>query len=474
MSREKTLAKNTIILTIGKICTQMITFLLLPLYTSILSTEEYGIVDLLNTLVSLLLPIITFQIEQALFRNIIDARNNESEKKKIISTSIFTVTVQNIIYLLVFLIIARYIHNEYKYFLVTNVVAYTFSSIFLQIARGLGRNKEYAISSFISALLTILTNIILLVPIKLGAKGMLIGNLFGQLSCSIYLIIVLNIFKYINLKDFEYVLLKKMWKYSLPLVPSVISWWIFNASDRIIVSGLLGISQNGILSAAHKFSSVYVAFFTIFNMSWTELISVHIKDSDIGDFFNKMFNTMLKVFVAMGIGIIACMPFVYPIMINEKFEIGYYQVPLLILGSIFSIIVSLISVLYIANKNTKIIANTSVISATINIIVHLLLINYIGLYAATISTLVAYFVMSIYRLYDIKKRYFKITIEKSIIIKSVLILIIILPIYYLKNYILCAIGLLLTIIYAWNLNKDSIHLVLNMFKSKLHLKKTEE
>ena len=50
MNREKTLVKNTLIITIGKICTQLITFLLLPLYTGILSTEEYGVVDLLNTL----------------------------------------------------------------------------------------------------------------------------------------------------------------------------------------------------------------------------------------------------------------------------------------------------------------------------------------------------------------------------------------------------------------------------------------
>ena len=82
MSREKILVKNTAILTIGKICTQMITFFLLPLYTAILSTEEFGIVDLLNTLVSLLLPIITFQIEQALFRNLIDVRENEQEKEE--------------------------------------------------------------------------------------------------------------------------------------------------------------------------------------------------------------------------------------------------------------------------------------------------------------------------------------------------------------------------------------------------------
>lgn len=468
MSREKTLVKNTALLTIGKICTQMITFFLLPLYTAILSTEEFGIVDLLNTLVSLLLPIITFQIEQALFRNLIDVRDNEQEKKKIISTGIFTVLGQSIIYLLIFLIISPFVNNEYKYFLVTNVIAYVFASIFHQIARGLGNNKEYAISSFISALVTIVTNVALLVPIKLGAKGMLIGNLLGQVVCSLYLLVSLKLHRYISFKEFEYELLKKLWKYSLPLVPSVISWWIFNASDRVIVSGLLGVGQNGILSAAHKFSSVYITFFNIFNMSWTEMVAMQIKDDDIEEFFNRMFNTMVRLFVAMGIGIIACMPFVYPLMIDNKFSEGYFQVPIMILSSIASIIVSLLAALYIANKDTKTPAKAAAFAAIINVIVHLVMINYIGLYAATISTLVAYTVMCIHRVWDINKKYFKVSIDNELLIKASLVLSGVLIIYYSNNILFYAMGVLLAIIFAWDLNRKSIDQIITVLKRKLN------
>ena len=111
MSREKTLFKNTLIITIGKVCTQLITFFLLPLYTAILSTEEYGTVDLLNTLVSLLLPIVTFQVEQAVFRNLIDIRENEDAKKKIISTGIFSVILQCIVYIGIFFLISPFFEN---------------------------------------------------------------------------------------------------------------------------------------------------------------------------------------------------------------------------------------------------------------------------------------------------------------------------------------------------------------------------
>lgn len=466
MSREKTLVKNTAILTIGKICTQMITFFLLPLYTAILSTEEFGIVDLLNTLVSLLLPIVTFQVEQALFRSLIDVRNNEIEKKKIISTGFFSVLIQSIIYLVIFAIISPFVHNEYKAFLATNVVAYIFASIFQQIARGIGDNKNYTVASFVSAIVTIVANVLLLVAIKLGARGMLLGNMLGQLACSIYLIVALKLFKYISFKEFKYDILKKLWKYSIPLIPSVISWWIFNASDRVIVTSILGVGQNGILSAAHKFSSVYITLFNIFNMSWTEMISVQIKDEDIEEFFNRMFNVMIRLFVAMGVGIIACMPFVYPIMIDDKFSDGYNQVPLMILGSMVSIIVSLLAAIYIANKNTKIPAKIACGAAIINVVVHLCLVNYIGLYAATISTLVAYIIMCLHRVWDIKKKYFRVYIEKEILLKTFIILSIILAIYYSSNLILYIAGVLLAIIYAWNLNSKSINQIISILKRK--------
>ena len=470
MSREKTLVKNTAILTIGKICTQMITFFLLPLYTAILSTEEFGIVDLLNTLVSLLLPIVTFQVEQALFRSLIDVRDNELEKRKIISTGFFSVFIQSAIYLVLFSIISPFIHNEYKVFLATNVIAYIFASIFQQIARGVGDNKNYTVSSVVSAIVTIIANVILLLVIKLGAKGMLIGNMIGQLACTMYLLIVLKLFKYISFREFKYEILKKLWKYSFPLIPSVISWWVFNASDRVIVSVILGVGQNGILSAAHKFSAVYITMFNIFNMSWTEMISVHIKDNDIDEFFNSMFNTILKVFVAMGIGIIACMPFVYPIMIDDKFSTGYYQVPLLVLGSLVSIAVSLLAALYIAHKDTATPAKAAAIAAIINIIIHLGLINYAGLFAATISTFIAYVCMVLHRIWDIKKKYFKVYIEKEIIIKTLIILPLILLIYYYNDLILHIVGIILAIIYAWNLNYNSINQIINIIKRKFKKK----
>ena len=467
MSREKQLVKNTLIITIGKISTQLITFFLLPLYTSILSTREYGVVDLLNTLVSLLLPIITFQIEQAIFRELIEVRANENEKIGIISTGVITVFFQCFLFLILFAIISPFIHNEYKFFLATNVITYIFLSLFQQIARGLGDNRRYAIVSFLSALFTIIFNVLFIAVIRLGATGMLLGTMLGQLLGVIYLFFTLKLYNYIEIHKYKKLIIKKLWKYSIPLIPNAISWWVFNASNRVITSTLLGVSENGILAASLKFSSVFITLYNIFNMSWTESISVNINDDDIDGYFNKMFNIMMRLFTALGIGIIVCMPFVFPIMINEKYSSGYGLVPLSILGSLFNVVVGLISVIYVAKKNTKAIANTSIISAILNIIVNIVLIKFAGLYAAVIATFVAFFTMSIYRLYDIRKKYFKITIDKSLIIKTIIILLIILPAYYINNLYFNIFSLLLAVVFAWDLNKNSVKPILNMVKSKV-------
>lgn len=467
MNREKNLAKNTLIITIGKISTQMITFFLLPLYTSILSTKEYGTVDLLNTLVSLLLPIVTFQVEQAVFRELIEVRGKLDKESKIISSSIVTVVFQCLVYLIIFALVSPFINNNYKFFLATNVVANIFLSLLLQIARGFGDNKKYALASFISAFFTIIFNILFLVIIKLGANGMLLGTMLGQIVASIYLIFALHIPKYLKIKNYKKDVIHSLWKYSIPLIPNAISWWVFNASDRVIASAFLGVDQNGILAASLKFSAVFITVYNIFNMSWTESISIAIKDDDVDVYFNKMFNIILRLFTAITICMIACMPFVFPIMINEKFSVGYGLVPISIIGSLFNVVVGLVSVIYVAKKNTKAIASTSIVSAVINIIVHLVLIKFIGLYAAVISTFMAFFIMSIYRLIDVSKRYFKVKIDINFIIQSLIALIVVFISYYINNIYLNVFVVLFAVFFAIYINKNSFDIILNMVMKKV-------
>ena len=438
MNREKKLLKNTIILTVGNILTKLITFFLLPLYTRFLSVEEYGLVDLLNTLVSLLLPIVTFQIEQGVFRKLIDLRINDNEnlQNEYISTGLFSIIENCILFLLIFVPISFFIHSKYKYFLAVNLLAFIFASYFQQVARGYGDNKKYATSSVVSAFVTIVFSVILLAFFNWGAEGMLLATIIGQVACIIYLLISMNIFKKIKLSLISKNIKKELFKYSIPLIPNSISWWVFNASDRIIVNFILGLTSVGILAASHKFSGLYITVYNIFHLGWLESVSEHVNDEDFEDYFNKMFNIVVFLFASISLTIVASMPFIYFLLIDKKFAAGYGLVPISMLGSIFNVVLAIDTAIYVAKKNTKAIANTAIISAIINIVVHLCLIKFIGLYAAMISTAVAYLSLCMFRHRDISKRYLKINYDTKKILISSLVIIVVFVLYYINIWYL--------------------------------------
>lgn len=174
MSRQKDLAKNTAILTVGKVCTQCISFFLLPLYTAILSAEDYGTFDLFVTYATLLLPLINWQLDQGLFRFMLDYRGNKDEQKKLFSTLLLSSTAQNIIYVILFICIEPFLKIENAYFLLLYVVLQVYNALFLQFVRGLGYSIKYTIASFISASATTVLNVIALVFLRMGLQGLFV------------------------------------------------------------------------------------------------------------------------------------------------------------------------------------------------------------------------------------------------------------------------------------------------------------
>ena len=473
MNRGEKLLKNTIIISISKICTSLLTFLLLPLYTGILSPEDYGIVDLVNTLIYLMVPIVTLQLEQSVFRDLIEARNNKDKQISIISTGIIQLSVQLFSFVLLFLIIYPFIQNKYKVFLVINLIAYIFVSFFLQIARGVGETRKYALGSFVSAIFTIIFNIIFLVVFNFGAYGMLLGSLIGYGSAIIYLFFSIKLYKYFKISSYKKTLLKTLLKYSIPLVPNALSWWIFNASDRLIVSSILGVSQNGILSASLKFSSIITTLYNIFDTSWIESISANIHDKDIDDFFIFMFNIMINLFASFCLGLISFMPIIFPIMINSNYSNGYGLIPISIISAFLNVIQGMTAVVYAAKKNTGFIAKTSVTAAIINAVVHLLLIHSIGLFAAVISTLVSFIVLMSYRVHGINKNYFKIRFNKKMCLNILFLCVFVCIGYYINNIYLNIISMILTVFYTCISNKNAFKQFIVFFQRKFK-KESEE
>lgn len=466
MSRKTELAKNTAILTIGKICTQCISFFLLPLYTAILSTEDYGTYDLLVTYSTLLLPLVNWQLDQGLFRFMLDHRGKKKEESKLLSTLLCSSTIQSVAYCVLFFLVEPLLKIENSYFLVLYVILHVYTALFLQFVRGLGQSVKYTIASFISASATTVTNVIALVFLKLGLQGLFISTIVSQILTLVYLVVSSKCWEYISFKNVQISIFKRVGKYSIPLIPNNLAWWVVNASDRTIIAHFLGTAANGIYSVANKFPNVFINFYNILNLSWTETVSLHYDDEDRDEFLTETMTSLFKLFAAACFGIVACMPFVFPIMVNSKYQAAYNQILILMYAMLFRVLVGLYSCIYVAQKNAKKIAYTSVSAAVINVVVDLLLINRIQVFAASVSTLVAFLSMFLVRYVDVNKTV-HMRIRKPIIVGSILIGGMLIGSYYCNNKLIQFVALCITILYAILTNMDMLKSGINMVKYRL-------
>ncbi len=451
-SKEKIFLNNTVILFVGRMCTKLIQFFLLPLYTAILTTSEYGTVDLISTYVTILVVLVNLQIENSIFRFIADKRGNEKNTINIVSNVVSISIFQIIIFTILFLIIYPFIHIEGKIFLLLNVIASIFMTTTMCVSRGIGDYKNYAISSFIAASTAIVFNILFLVVIKLSITGLLLSTFISYILSGLYLFFRIKIYKYINLKFLNSTTRKELLKYSLPLIPNELSWQAIKSSDKIIVVYILGKAYNGILSVSLKFSTMFTEIYNIFNTSLTDTVVLNIKEKDGEKFITILINKIYRLFLSGGLLIIAIMPFVFNIFVNKAYNDSYNYIPLYIISSIVNVMVGMTSGIFIAKKNTKVIAYTSSIAGIINIILDLLLMKKIGLYAAAISTIVGFIVMFIIRYIIILKNY-KVRIHLSNFIITFIALILILPVYYYGNLYTRLFTLIFTVILSIYLNK---------------------
>lgn len=453
MNRQKELALNTVILSVGKICTQFVNFLLLPLYTAMLTTSEYGIVDLFNTYTALLVPIFNWQFENGLFRFMLDFRENKERQKKIFSSVFFTNVVQVLIFLCIYFFVYNLWSSEYKIFLAIDVILTIFLNTMLQLPRGLGNNIVYAIGSFVSASLAVFFNVVFIAGFNMGAYGMFIALALSKTVTIIYLFIGEKAWRLLSVSHIDFSELKEICKYSFPLIPNTLSWWIVGASDRTIISKVIGVGANGVYSVANKFSTVFITIYNMFNLSWTESVSLHIKDSDAREFLSETINMMFKLFSSICILMIACMPIVFPYFVDESYSEAYQQIPILMIAVLFQVVVGLYSVIYVAEKKSGEIAKTSFYAALINVVVNLVLIKKIGLYAASISTLVAYATMAIYRYFHVKK-YMDVPLKFNSVMVTVIETILVVVTYYVNNGIINYIVLLLVTVSSVFYNYD--------------------
>lgn len=452
MKETKRLLKNTGIIAIGNLSTKVITFLLLPLYTSILSVEEYGTIDYIITLSLFTIPIVSFLMDEAIFRFLIDCKNF-LEKKKIISSAVFIMFIGIVLFIVVMYPILYYIKYKYIFlyllFTITNIINMIISSLL----RGFGETNAYAIYNFLSSLLQIILNILFVAIFYWGILGMLSAMIIGKIIISIVYIFLLRLWKYISFKSVDKKLVYGLLRYSIPLVPSNLSWLTINLSSRLIIMNTMNSSYVGIYAISSKFSSIMDFIYSFFYQSWKESSARVMNDNDKNEFYNLVYKYLKSFMYPSVLLMIAIMPMIFSLLISDSFFDAINYIPILLIATYFSNIAAFYGGIFTAYKDTKILGITTIISAVLNLVLMIIFIKYtdLGLYIVSIVTLFANIVLYQYRKIKVKK-YIILREDNIKILLDWILTTIILVLFYSMNQLLQFLGVIVAIIYILLMN----------------------
>lgn len=403
MSRQKKLFKNTLVLSIGTFLPKISAMLVLPIITGALTKNEYAIYDLINILVSLFLPIVTMQIQTAAFRFLIEARNNSNERKSII-TNIFVFVTP--IALICFFIIFAFLRNTStlnRLLIATYFIVDIFTNIVKQICRGLSKNKAFSISAIIGSTLNLLLSVVLISFLNLKLTGCIICLLISALIQMVILSRKIQIWKYFDKSLIDLSVIKKLLAYSWPMIPNGISMWIVNVSDRLVISFVLGLEATAVYAVANKLPNLLTTFQSTFTMAWQENASLVSKDDDANQYYSAMFDGIFSLMASATAILISITPILFRIFIKGDYADAYIQISTLFLGTFFYSMCSFIGGIYVAFMKSKEVGISTTFAAICNFVINISTIRFVGLYAASLSTLISYVILFIYRSKNIKK-----------------------------------------------------------------------
>lgn len=465
LNREKELVKNTLILSIGKFLPSLSSFITLPILTAYLTKAEYGTYDLISTLVMLVIPIGTLQIQSAAFRFLIECREDKSASSSIIS-NIFFVTVP---ITLISSIIIQFFFSNFNYTIRLLILSYffldTIYSTLGQIARGLGNNKAFSFGSICQSIVYMVGVIIGVGLSKTGLLGVMCALVIAQLIGTLFLSVKIKLFSYISHKLISAQQIKKLLAYSWPMIPNNLSSWILKLSDRLVITGFIGVEANAIYAAANKIPNVLSMAQSIIVMAWQENASIAAMDKDADEYYSKMLDRIFCLMFGCTALLIAATPFLFWLLIKGDYSEAYYQMPILILAMFFYAMSSYFGGIYIAHKKTVNVGVSTMVAAAINLMVNLLLIKFIGIWAASLSTLIAYVYLYFYRMFD-SKRFQKIYVNYFKQFVMIGILILLLVSCFMRNIILNIINIIISLIVFCLFNYDVVKQIINAIAVK--------
>lgn len=406
-SRKRYLFKNTILFAINSVGTRIITFLLVPLYTNVFSTSEYGVVDLVTTIGVILVPIITINIGEAVMRFSLD---EDADRTTIMSIGIFFSAISFLLGLIIVFVLGFFPQlgiNKWIVYLycISQGLYITFSCNL----RGQEKLLQFAAGNIIHTFVAAFLNIVLLVFAKLGVNGYFCAYIVSNVVTVLYCAIVgdvLGILKHFRLRR---ELMQSMVAYAIVLVPNSLMWWIMNSSDHIMVTSMIGVAANGIYAVSYKIPSILSSLSTVFNQAWS-YSAIRESQSDDKEAFN---NYMFDMLVSFQLIVTVLLMFIIKPFLKIYVQASYYEAwkytPYLLTGYFFLTMGTFLSTQYTVNKDSKGFLVSGTVGAILNIVLNAILIPIFKIHGAAFATCISYISVFLYRAFDTKK-YIKINV----------------------------------------------------------------
>ena len=419
---------------IGNLGSKIITFAMVPLYTFFVKEKsDFGYYDLCLTVIFLILPLVTLQLRDGAFRFLLETQDR-GDRSRIITFIYRTLLVSLVVSLIATALLAMFTSIGYVWYCFLLLMAMSFFEVITQVARGLGNNKDFVAAGIISSFGIGVFSIIFVAFCKMGIKGIFIANILARIVALIYIELRLKIIA--NYFHFNISLGKvgrDIIKYSLPLLPGSICWWLTGSSDRWFINYFLGLDVNGVYAVAFRFNGIIITLSIIFYQAWQETALLQYNSPDRDKFFSKMFNTYIGLLAILLTAYTFLLKIFYPIIVDPNYQESVnYLYPMGISAVIFALS-AFFDMGYQCAKDTPRTLPAIFLAAAVNLVCNYFLVKYVGVYGAIATTIITYLVLFFYRLHDMK-RYFKLSFYRNTAIAIAVIVVGAIPFRFLDAW----------------------------------------
>lgn len=393
MGKYKYLFGNMALFTVSNFVSKILVFLLVPFYTHVLSTGEYGVGDVMHTTLLLLVPALTVNMGEGALRFAIERERERGDILRIgLKRTGISIGMVGAVCGAVSLFTGRNM-KIYLLFFVFLYAANAFFEYFILFFQGCEKVKIVVLGSVSCTVLTLASNLYFLLVAKIGLYGYLLSQIlsFGGAACLMFCLGGGK--KYWNLGKKNKGLEREIMNYGKPMILYSTSSWANNAADRYIIMWMCGTSVGGVYGIANKIPAMLTVFQRIFAQAWQMSASKNYQDKESGEFFSSMYQSYNMMMVLGSSVLVIFCKVLAKILFAKDFYEAWSLVPPLVISVIFGALSGFLGSICLAYKDSKGMGKAAGTGALFNIILNPAAVYFLGAMGAAIITALSYYVM---------------------------------------------------------------------------------